>query len=241
MSLKYYFYIDEEKVNSLYNQISKNITNKKVTKLKADRDDTNLQMGIGLKNIFDSEIKQSSEYENTLSIETQIEITIEEKINKLLQVEEISQTNNLRICEALELIKNKNDFIYCQGIFNLVRLYKHKKNGKFEIIDNPKSIIISQNNLYWIFHYGTTEYNKQFIDNFGKFNRDNNYRLWEYYQDYTSPYGVEMCLDGINMRRKVLSLNSEIELGKSFKFYIIGKMEFKGGNFYSLIPIAIWQ
>lgn len=242
MSLRYYFYIDENAVDSLYNQICKKITNTKITKSKNDKDIFGSHIIASVPKIVEAKMHEDSESYGTYTIEKQVEITLEDKIEKLLHSDEIRSNSNLRISDAIELYNSSGmDLFYCKGMFNLIMSYKINKDGTLELLENPQNVIVSYDEMCLVFQYGKTIENEQYIERAGRFNRDSNYRMWEYYQDNNCAYGVDMYLYGKHMKRRIWSLNSHAELRKSFSLNVLGQLEYAGDTYYSLNPFVVWQ
>lgn len=242
MSLRYYFYIDENAINSLYNQICKNITYTKITKAKNDKDTFGSQIGASVPKIVEAKIHETNEFYNTSTIEKQIEVTLEDKIEKILHSDEIKSNPNLRVSDAIELYNNKvTNLFYCKGMFILIRSYQINKDGTLKLIEDPQNAIVSYDEMCLVFQYGNTIETQQYIESAWRFNRDSNYRMWEYYQDNTCSYGVDMYLYGKHMKRKIWSLNTHAELRKNFSLHVFGQLEYAGDKYYNLNPFIVWQ
>ena len=242
MSLRYYFYIDENAINSLYNQICKNVIYEKITRTKNEKDILGGHISASVPKIVEAKVHETSESYSASTIEKQIENTLEDKIEKILHSDEIRNNSNLRVSDAVELYNSRGtDLFYCKGIFNLIRSYKINKDGTLELLEDPQNIIVSYDEMCLVFQYGKTIENEQYIERAGRFNRDPNYRMWEYYQDNTYAYGVDMYLYGKHMKGKIWSLNSHTELRKNFSLHVFGQLEYAGDTYYCLNPFVVWQ
>lgn len=243
MNLKYYFYIDEDIVDSLYNQVSKGPTSKKV--IRGYTDKGNLNGEVGIKEIFPLTINADINCEQTKEqvIETQYEITIEEKISRLLEDEDIRRTYGYRIGEIIEYYGHpilKSHFICGKGVFSLESVLCHDKNGNPILVDNSKELLYSREESYIFFKYGSSTNNIKYMNEVETRSRDISYRLWEYYEDYSYPYSVEVCMSNKYMKRKVWSINSQTEIRKNFQFHILGLLRYCGDVFYTIDPFVVW-
>lgn len=126
-------------------------------------------------------------------------------------------------------------------MFSLIKCYQINKDGTLTLIEDPQNAIVSYDEMCLVFQYGKTIENEQYIERVGRFNRDSNYRMWEYYQDNNYTYGVDMYLYGKHMKRKIWSLNSHAELRKNFSLSVLGQLEYAGDIYYSLNPFVVWQ
>lgn len=230
MSLKYFVYIDEFAINSFYNQIGNKLSNRKLTKCVSDKKEMNSSLSANVIKLLEAQVGSDIEETEMFSEEIQYEITMEDKINQLLNNKEIMRTSNMRISEIIDFYIHPHTeyhYICGKGVFNILYFPQEDLVNKYIYLVHPNSVLI--------FQYGSTENNTAVI-NGNKWQLQKQIRGWEFFLDHTSKYGVDMCLNGKYIKKEVWNTNIE-----SYKFNVFGILKYCGEKYYCLEPFLIWE
>lgn len=220
------WYVDEEFLNSLYNQISENITQMTISEGKSsDKDgEANIDIGEMFKRFkFPIGISLRTRYDigNSVIKEKIVTPSIEYKIQKLQK--HIKQ--KYRLNEIVKSDSNVRGIILVSGMFTLLELYYQGEKDKNLI--HKQDFIEHPNELVWHMHWSMKV--------------DNSRRDYENSEELVKDVSVEMFMDGEKLRRNIKHITTSIEKYHPFDFNIIGDFCKIDNCTYTLKPIIIYQ
>ena len=226
MDLLRLWYVDEEYLNSLYNQIYENISEITISEEKAS--DNEGDFGTSITDIINKlgfPLGLSLRYRYSLRKhiikERKVTPSIESKISELQEY--IKEKRNLK--ELIRFDCNSNGIIWISDMFKLLELYcQGNKNNdlrhNLNFIENPSDLV-------WHFHWSITV--------------DNSKRNYEDSSELTKEVCVEMFAGGEKIKRNVKHITTAIEKLHLFDFSVIGDLHKINNCTYTIKPIVIYQ
>ncbi len=228
-----YIYLDEDVIQSLYNQVYDNIIEEKMLTQNNYKGEIagDIEASGIVKSLIDIGGNIAAEYDVQKTNEKQYQISIEKKTNLLIS--KIADDKSIKIKDILdEKHPLKESLIFVgKALFTLTGLYD--KDGIKT--DLRESLITYYNqNPSMILETGSTHN----VNQYSSYN-DDEYVYMKEFEDMK--YGVIMNLGGEKIKQSIRHLTYHIKFGKKFLFHVFGEMNYSGGIYYLIKPFAIWR
>lgn len=223
MDLLRLWYVDEEYLNSLYNQLSENITQLIVSEEKSS--DREGLFGLSLNDIitrftFPIGISLRTRYNIKKNVVTEKTITPSTE-HKILELQK-NINKKIKLKELILHTPNANGIICISDNFTLLELY-YQGNKSNSLIREP-DFIEHPAELVWHFHWSMKV--------------DNSKRLYENSPELIKEVSVEMFAGGDKIKRNIKHITTSIEKYHLFDFSIIGDLHKIDNCTYTIKPIV---
>lgn len=230
------WYTDEAYVNSIYNQLNDDVSNK-IQKRKSFKGNIELCLNNKLlKNFIGFTNKNDLIFENGIIEEKEIKMNLENKIHEI-----IKYVNGDLQSKFISFLLNPSDItegiFYFNGCFELTELYYIGHPTENLTLNTSK--ILKPNELVWHFEF---KYNKRYINakpSDGKIDLVLRHCYTIETNNVLPQYKIDMYVDGDKICRNVKHLTKHIEMGHDFYFSILGDITYLEKNTYSVKPIVI--
>ena len=226
MNLLRLWYVDEDYLNSLYNQISENVTQIHITEGKSSDKEGTLIFDIG-------KIISSFKFPIGISLRTRYEIgknvikekTITPSVEYKIQKIQDYIKDKYKLKEIVKYDSEVRGIVWISDMFTLLELY-YQGNKDKNLIHKP-NFIEKPSELVWHMHWSMKV--------------DNSKRHYENSPELIKDVSVEMFLGGDKIKRKIKHITTAIEKYHPFDFNIIGDFCKIDNCTYTLKPIIIYQ
>lgn len=226
MNLFRLWYVDEDYLNSLYNQISENITVINIFEEKNSDKEGDLIFDIG-------KIISGFKFPIGISLRTRYEIgknvikekTITPSVEYKIQKIQDYIKNRYKLKEIVKYDSEIRGIVWISDMFTLLELY-YQGNKNKNLIYNC-NFIEKPNELVWHMRWSMKV--------------DNSKRYYEDSSELIKDVSVEMFLSGDKIKRNIKHITTAIEKYHVFDFNIIGDFCRIDNCTYTLKPIIIYQ
>lgn len=215
------WYVDEEYLNSIYNQIAENVIQNVITQSYEVNKDIDRIGNVGNIGI---PVGISLNYRHRIA-----EGVIQEKVlvpameEKIMQVKEYIKTKK-KINDVIKARNIDKGIVWIEEMFQLQELYYQ---GERRNLMNEIDVIKSPKELTWHLNYRT------YVDNSKREYEDSPERVKE--------AQVDMYMGGDKLRRNIKHITTKIEKRHAFLLDVIGELERYDNCSYTIKPIVICQ
>lgn len=227
--IRYFIYLDESGIDSIYRQYSDAGVELRQT------DISHVEGALGskissnsiLSKIFNADISADIKANQDTKQEYNIEISYEDKVkfihNKINGGKTILLPDYLHKCPHISF-----EVIVCKAIFRLEQAI-NDKNGEYIMPSELRLNPYAHNELSFVFASSPSIACTSGEESLLSISEKND----EYY--------VDMYFSGSKLVRNVRHLTTNLKYGKDFIFHILGEIKYLGNKIYNIIPYAIWR